>query len=46
MTALVIRTARMDDLDAIMQLEASGFPSAIRESRDVDYHVYVARRTA
>lgn len=35
MTILAIRTARPDDLDAIMQLEANGFPSAIRESRDV-----------
>ncbi|HEY6773778.1 MAG TPA: GNAT family N-acetyltransferase [Oxalicibacterium sp.] len=35
MTALAIRTARPDDLDAIMQLEANGFPPAIRESRDV-----------
>lgn len=35
MTALAIRTARPDDLDVIMQLEANGFPPAIRESRDV-----------
>lgn len=35
MTTLAIRTARVDDLDAIMQLEAGGFPPAINESREV-----------
>lgn len=35
MQALPIRPARLDDLDAIMALEAHGFHPAIRESRQV-----------
>lgn len=35
MHALPIRSARRDDIDTIMALEAQGFHAAIRESRDV-----------
>lgn len=35
MSMLSVRSARIDDLDAIMALEENGFPRAICESRDV-----------